>query len=202
MLAVGLLLGTSARLFDIYCQTLGEIFSQLAVWILAGTLIAIYSPTRKAAMRNIFPFCIGMLVTYYATAILTHGVYGRAFIIGWTVFALFSPVMAYLAWMTKQSGVLAKVIGAGIVLVSILSGILLFDRLRIYDLVIDGLLVYFIFFKRIDRHKSQGEGMRERQGNPGGLREQANCRNIRERRHDDKIGNGSSFSARNDRGRL
>ena len=97
MLAAGLILGTAARLFDIYCQNLGEIFSQMAVWILLRTLIAIYSPTQRDAMRNILPFCLGMLLMYYVTAILTHGVYDWSFIIGWTVFALLSPLMAYLA---------------------------------------------------------------------------------------------------------
>ena len=87
MLCVGLLLGIVSRLFDIYCPLLGEIFSQMSVWILLGTLIAVYSSTKKAAMLNIFPFCLGMLLTYYAMAMLTHGVYGRSFIIGWTVFA-------------------------------------------------------------------------------------------------------------------
>lgn len=68
MLCVGLLLGIVSRLFDIYCPLLGEIFSQMSVWILLGTLIAGYSPTKKAAMLNIFPFCLGMLLTYYAMA--------------------------------------------------------------------------------------------------------------------------------------
>lgn len=154
MLAAGLLLGVTARLFDICCQNLGEVFSQMAIWILLGTLIAIYSPTKRAAMRNIFPFCMGMLLTYYATAMFTHGVYVWPFIIGWTVFAFLSPIMAYFAWMTKQHGVFPKIIGVGIVLVSILSSILLFDRLRIYDLVIDGLMVYFIFFRKIARRES------------------------------------------------
>ncbi len=151
MLIAGLMLGVAARLFDIYCQTLGEIFSQMAVWILLGTLIAIYSPTRKAAMLNILPFCIGMLLTYYATAMITRGVYSWSFILGWTVFALLSPVMACLAWMTKQRGALAKIIGAGIVLASVLSSVLLFDHLRVYDLIIDGLLAYLIFFKKVNR---------------------------------------------------
>ena len=65
MLLAGLILGIAARLFDTYFQNLGEIFSQMAIWILLGTLIAIYNPTKKAAMGNIFPFCTGMLVTYY-----------------------------------------------------------------------------------------------------------------------------------------
>lgn len=102
-------------------------------------------PHEKAAMQNVFPFRIGMLLTYYATAVLTHGVYSRSVIIGWAVFALFSPLMAYFAWMTKERGVFPKIIGAGIVLVSVLSSVLLFDRLRIYDLIIDGLLIYFLF---------------------------------------------------------
>ena len=87
---VGLFLGALSRLFDMYYPNLGEIFSQMSVWILLGTLIAIYSPTKKAAMRNILPFCIGMLLTYYATAMLTQGVYGWTFVIGWTIFAFLS----------------------------------------------------------------------------------------------------------------
>ena len=56
MLICGLLLGAAARFMDIYCENLGEIFSQMSVWILLGTLIAIYSPTKKAASLNILPF--------------------------------------------------------------------------------------------------------------------------------------------------
>ena len=155
MLLAGLILGIAARLFDICFQNLGEIFSQMAIWILLGTLIAIYSPTKKAAMGNIFPFCIGMLITYYVTAAVTHGVYSRVFIIGWTVFALTSPVMAYFAWMTKERGVLPKIIAAGIVAVSVMSSILLFDHLRIYDFIIDGVLIYILFFKKIKRSQQR-----------------------------------------------
>ena len=155
MFLSGLFLGTAARLLDIYTQNLGEIFSQMSIWILIGTRIAIYSPTKRSTMCNIFPFCIGMLLTYYATAMFTHGVYGWSFIIGWTVFAFLSPVMEYFAWMTKERGLFPKIIGVGIVLVSILSSVLLFDRLRIYDFFIDSLLIYFIFFKGINRNRQQ-----------------------------------------------
>ena len=151
VLLAGLLLGIAARLFDIYFQNLGEIFSQMAIWILLGTLIAIYSPTKKSAMGNVFLFCMGMLITYYATAAITHGVYSKTFIIGWTVFALASPIVAYFTWLTKEWGFFPKVIAAGIVAVSIISSIMLFDRLRIYDFIIDGVLIYFLFFKKIKR---------------------------------------------------
>ena len=154
---VGLVLGALSRLFDMYYPNLGEIFSQMSVWILLGTLIAGYSPTKKAAMLNIFPFCLGMLLTYYAMAMLTHGAYGRSFIIGWTVFALLSPLMACLTHITKRRGVIPKVIGTGIVLDSVASGVLLFDRLRIYDIIIDGFLVYFIFFAKTCRQLPRNE---------------------------------------------
>lgn len=96
MLAAGLLLGVASRLLDLYTQNPGNIFSQMAVWILLGTLISIYSPTPARAMANILPFCLGMLVTYYATAMLTDGVYSRTVIIGWTAFAFCSPALAWL----------------------------------------------------------------------------------------------------------
>ena len=106
-------------------------------------------------MGNILPFCLGMLATYYVTAAITQGVYGRAFIIGWTIFALASPVMAYFAWMTKERGIFPKIIAAGIVAVSVMSSILLFDHLRLYDLIIDGVLIYFLFFKKVKRKSEE-----------------------------------------------
>ena len=155
MLLFGLLLGAASRLFDLYTALLGDIFSQMAIWILLGTLIAVYSPSKKRAMLNILPFCLGMLVTYYAVAILTKGVYGRAYIIGWTVFALFSPLLAYLTWMTKQPGVWPKLIAAGILGVSLYSSLFLFGGFHLYDAVINLLLAYILFFQKIDRTSSK-----------------------------------------------
>lgn len=151
MFCVGLILGIMSRLLDIYTENLGEVFSQMAIWILIGTLISIYSKTKKMAMINILTFCIGMLITYYVVAVINHGVYSRIFIMGWTIFALCSPLFAYFTWMTKEKGIIAKIISIGIVLTSVLSSIVLFDRLRIYDFLIDGLLIYYLFFKRVER---------------------------------------------------
>ena len=147
MFCIGLILGVISRLLDIYTQNLGEIFSQMAIWILLGTLISIYSKTKKMAMMNIFPFCIGMLITYYIVAIITHGVYSRSFIIGWTIFALCSPIFAFFTWMAKEKGIIPKIISIGIIIVCVLSSIILFDKLRIYDFLIDGLLIYYLFIK-------------------------------------------------------
>ncbi len=151
MFGCGLLLGVVSRLLDIYTQNLGNIFSQFAIWILIGTVISIYSKTQKKAMINILSFCIGMLITYYFVAFITKGVYSSIFIIGWTVFALCSPIMAYFTWLSKEKGIFPKIICVGIVLVSFLSSIIFFDRLRAYDFIINAVLIYVLFFKKIKR---------------------------------------------------
>ena len=96
----------------------------MAIWILLGVLISIYSCSKKKAMLNVFSFCIGMLITYYFVAYITRGVYSTSYIIGWIIFALCSPIFAYFAWMTKEKGLLPKIISFGIILVSILSSII------------------------------------------------------------------------------
>lgn len=151
MFAIGLFLGIISRLLDIYTSNLGNMFSQMAIWILFGVLISVYSSSKREAMFNILPFCLGMLITYYFVAFVTKGVYSTVFIAGWTVFALCSPVLAYFTWMTKEKGMLPKIIGLGIVSVSVLSSIVLFDKLRVYDIIIDAVMIYFLFIKKIER---------------------------------------------------
>lgn len=151
MFLTGLILGIISRLSDIYTQNLGNILSQMAIWILFGILISIYSKTKKSAMINILPFCIGMLITYYFVAFISKGVYSNIFIIGWTIFALCSPILAYFTWKTKENSIFSKIISVVIIMVSIISTIVLFDRLRFYDFIINGIMVYYLFFKKIER---------------------------------------------------
>lgn len=151
MFIIGIILGVISRLFDMYTQNLGNILSEMAIWILFGVLISIYSSSKKKAMLNIFLFCIGMLLAYYFVAIITNGVYSKTIIVGWTIFAIFSPILAYFTWVTKEKGVFPKLISISIVIVSILSSIILFDKLRIYDFIINVILVYYLFFKDIKR---------------------------------------------------
>lgn len=102
-------------------------------------------------MINVFVFCVGMLITYYFVAFITKGVYSNIIIMGWSVFSLFSPILAYFTWITKEKGLFPKIISICIVLTSVLSSIILFDRLRIYDFIIDGIMIYYLFFKKIKR---------------------------------------------------
>ncbi len=151
MFIIGLVLGIVSILLDIYTTNLGNMFSEMAIWIFLGVLISIYSDNKKSAMLNMFLFCIGMLITYYYGAFFIKGIFSKLFIVGWTLFACCSPIFAYFTWMSKDKGVFAKIISVGTILVSVLSSIVLFDRLRVYDFIIDGLLIYYLFFKKIKR---------------------------------------------------
>lgn len=148
---IGLILGIASKLFDIYTEILGNIFSEFSIWILFGTLISIYSDNKKKAMLNVFLFCISMLISYYLTAHITHSVYGWTFIKGWTIFACISPIFAYFTWMTKEKGFQPIIIRLGIIGVSVFSSMFLFS-FDIFDLIINLILIYFLFFKKIKRY--------------------------------------------------
>lgn len=161
MFLLGGLLGVCSKLLDLYDtvqhfgMTLGDMFSELSIWILLGVLISIYSQTKWKAVCNVFPFCIGMLAAYYITAELTHAVYGWSFIKGWAAFACLSPLFAALTWMTKEKGWLPKLISLGILIVAIGADIVVFGGPRIYDFVILLLLIYFLFFAKVQRRPEE-----------------------------------------------
>ena len=150
MFFIGAILGVLSKLFDIHTEILGNIFSEFAIWILLGVLISIYSDSKKRAMINILPFCIGMLLAYYITAHVTHSVYGWNFIKGWIVFAFASPLFAYFTWMSKEKGILPVMIRLGITGISVFCSLFLFT-VNIFDLVINLALVYFLYYKKIKR---------------------------------------------------
>lgn len=157
---IGGILGVMSKYLDIYDTvqyygfTFGEMFSELSIWILFGVLISIFSETKKKAMINILPFCLGMLLTYYIVAEIEDAIYGWNFIKGWLIFSLFSPLMAYFTWMTKEKGILPKIISVGIILVTSITSIILFGGPSWYDLVIVIILIYLLFIKKVKRKSS------------------------------------------------
>lgn len=148
---LGAALGVASKLLDIYTSNLGNIFSQMSIWILLGTLIATFSKTKGKAALNVFVFCIGMLISYYITAELTNSVYGMTFIYGWAAFSVCSPVFALLTWMTKEKGALGKIISFGILVVTLAVSMVVFDGPRVYDIVIMLVLAYFLFIHKVKR---------------------------------------------------
>lgn len=135
IMACGLITGVGVKLMDIYTVHLGNIFSQMSVWIFLCSALAVYSSTPRRAAVNVFLFCAGMLLTYYLTAEGMHSPYSMTFVYGWSVFSLFSPLLAFFTWYAKGKGTVSRLLTAGIVVVLLVLAVLLFDRIRISDLV-------------------------------------------------------------------
>lgn len=143
----GILLGVAAKLLDIYTSNLGHIFSQMSVWIFLCTVISILSSTPLRAAINNFLFCIGMLPAYYVTAELTSSVYSMLFVHGWTVFALLTPAFAFCAWYAKGKRLISKIISAGIILVMLAVAVVIFDKIRVADIIF-AVLTGIVLFKK------------------------------------------------------
>lgn len=148
ILVAGLSLGALSKLLDLYTTNLGNIFSELSIWILFGTILSIFSRSPKRAAVNVFVFCVGMLFAYYLTAVLTGGGYSKTFVTGWCLFTLFCPVFAWATWYTKEKGLFGRIVALGILFVAPISSVLLFDGPRVYDFIIEALLLYFLFFQK------------------------------------------------------
>ena len=88
-----------------------------------------------------------MLAAYYLTAELTASVYSTLFLYGWIVFALFSPAMGFCAWYAKGEGLLSKIITAGIIIVLLAAAVVLFDKIRVADIVF-ALLIGIVLLKK------------------------------------------------------
>ena len=143
---LGLMTGALIKLLDIYTTNLGNIFSQVSVWIFLCTLISVYSNSAIRAAVNVFGFCMGMLLTYYITAEMTASVYSLTFVYGWTIFALFSPLMGFCVWYSKGKSWVSRIISIGIIIVMLVASIVLFDKIRVSDILF-AVLTGFILFK-------------------------------------------------------
>lgn len=143
----GVLLGVIAKLLDIYTSNLGHIFSQMSVWIFLCTVISVLSSMPLRAAVNVFSFCMGMLPAYYVTAELTSSVYSMQFVYGWTVFALLTPAFAFCTWYAKGKRLISDIVGACIIVVMLAAAVVVFDKIRIADIVF-AVLTGIVLFKK------------------------------------------------------
>lgn len=159
---IGMILGVISKLLDnvvgsfynIIVEQLAYTLSNFTIWVLFGIIISIYSETKKKAMINIFPFCIGILITYYITAEITNAVYGYSFIMFWTIFSFISPIFAFFTWMTKEKGIFPKVISIGILIVTLFVGFVIIKGVSLIDVfIVIPLIIYFLFIKKSRNNK-------------------------------------------------
>lgn len=163
MFFLGLMLGVGIRVLDLnpnFVSNWGKVFSQVSIWILLCTLIAIYSPTPKDAMYNVFPFCVNMLVAYYIYDDLVAQQSSTYAFLWWSAIAVLAPILAYITWFAKERGLVPRIIRWSILIISMLSSIIIFDGYEYWDTIINTILAYFLFFQKTNREMMQKRRMR------------------------------------------
>lgn len=108
---LGVAMGFLAKALD-NVAVIGEIGTNLGVWIFAAALIAAYSPARRAAALRVFLFFAGMLAAYYLHSRLTEGFFPVRHALTWGAFALLSPACAVVAWLGRGRGWIAAISAA------------------------------------------------------------------------------------------
>lgn len=98
---------------------IGNYFGRLAIWVLLGTIISVYSESPLRAAINTFSFFISMLAGYYLYCNYVLGFLPRTYMMMWILISFLSFFMAYICWYAKGEGIVA------IVLSSIIMGVLL-----------------------------------------------------------------------------
>ena len=109
--------GTGSSILPAILQQLdiGNYFGRLAIWILLGTIISIYSESPLRAAINTFFFFISMLAGYYLYCNYILGFLPRTYMMMWIVIAFASIFMAYICWYAKGEGFIAIFISSMII---------------------------------------------------------------------------------------
>ena len=115
----------------------GNYFGRLAIWILLGTIISVYSESPLRAAINTFFFFLSMLAGYYLYCNYILGFLPRTYMMMWIVIAFGSFFMAYICWYAKGKGFIAITIS------SMIIGVLLAQAFNLN--VTQGFYVYHSF---------------------------------------------------------
>lgn len=144
LLMLGLITGVVIKLLDLYTTNLGNVFSELSVWIMIGTMISVFSASPWRAGLNVFVYSIGMLTTYYICAELFNAVWSKGIAFGWLAFSLILPILAFATWYAKGKGFIATILRIGIIAVMLVSAEILFG-IGVADILIAIITALILF---------------------------------------------------------
>lgn len=134
-LILGAAAGVISKLSDDMTGELTNITSGMCVWILIGVVICAFTKSPFRSAVYVFGFCAAMIVAYYLAAEIGELYYSRRFVLGWSVFTLFTPIFALIAWYDRGHGKFPWFLRIGIVVVMLVCAFLLFPGNVFFDLL-------------------------------------------------------------------
>ena len=112
---------------------------RLAIWMLLGLCIAVYSPSPIRAAVNVFTFFFGMVAGYYAYSKWIAGFFPQSYVLVWVGFTVVSPLLAWICWYAKGKEKISLGISSVIIAVlfnaSFVYGWLYFNMRSILELI-------------------------------------------------------------------
>ena len=109
--AAGAGIGLAAKAAD-SVSLLGDIGTDLAIWVFLASLIAACSRHPVIAAVNTLLFFAAVLGGYYIYGKAVLGFFPRAYFLGWLIVALLSPIGGSIVWFARGEGLAGAVITA------------------------------------------------------------------------------------------
>lgn len=106
-------------------------FGRLAIWILLGTVISVYSRSPLRAGINVFLFFLSMITGYYLYCNYVLGFLPRYYMMIWIGMTCLSFFIGYLCWYAKGKGMVSILISSVILGVLFSQAVLVFQGIRI-----------------------------------------------------------------------
>lgn len=100
---------------------LGNFFSDIAVWLAAALIIAVFSRSALRAALNVFVFFAGMCAAYHIYTVVFSGFNPSSYMMIWYAVTALSPLLAAACWYAKGKGAISTVLSAEIIAVLFLS---------------------------------------------------------------------------------
>lgn len=108
---LGAFLGFIAKATD-SVSIIGDIGTDLGVWVFIATIVAVYSRYPFTAAINTMLFFLAMLGAYYIYGHLVLDFFPKSYFMGWLAVALLSPVAGFMVWFSKGTGFIGIIISA------------------------------------------------------------------------------------------
>lgn len=129
--------GCPDNMFPLLFQQLdiGNYFGREAIWILLGTIIAIYSRTPLRASVNTFLFFLSMLTGYYLYCNYVLGFLPKAYMMMWIGISFATIFMAYICWYARGEGIIPIILSSGIIGILLAQAFSLTQGFYMYDVM-------------------------------------------------------------------
>lgn len=124
---------------------LRNFFSDIAVWLLAALMIAVYSCSALRAAINVFCFFAGMCASYHLYTIYFSGFNPASYMMTWYIITLVSPILAALCWYAYGSGIVSILLDIPIFAAFSLSCF----SIGLFYISFRGILYLFVFVSSI-----------------------------------------------------